>query len=639
MNRYGLLCRSILEAPSCSQRDMADLLGVSLGTVNGLVKECLEQGLIVERMEEACSTANSAVDVQRPGNETLVAQTTGNPLPHPGRYALTAKGLEFMDQFRVDGALVIAAGFGSRFVPLTYEMPKGLLEVYGERMIERQIKQLHEVGVTDITIVVGYLKEKFEYLMDKYDVKLLYNAEYSCKNTLATIHKARKVLEGKNMYILSSDNWMRNNMYHTYECGAWYSSGYMEGETSEWCLSFNKKGRITDVTVGGRDSWVMYGPVYMTKAFSSEFLPVLDAYYERPGTEQFYWEQVLLDLVNKQGIAVESSVPKVSEDFAMYINRQPAEQVYEFENLEELRQFDERYINHSDNKAMELVAEVFDIPESEITGIRCLKAGMTNKSWLFQVRRKHYICRIPGPGTEMLINRKQEAAVYEAVSGLGITEHIIYFNGNTGYKISEYYEGARNSDPENWDDVARCMELLHKLHDSRLEVEHSFDMRERIEFYEKLCLNHGGIPFEDYDVVREHMGQLMAQLESMTDRPQVLSHIDSVADNFLFIPAGDGAETVRLIDWEYAGMCDPLFDLSMCAIYSYYDDAQVEKLIQIYLGREADDEERYVIYAYIALGGFLWSLWAIYKSALGEEFGEYTITMYRYAKRYYKKLM
>lgn len=80
------------------------------------------------------------------------------------------------------GAVITAAGFGSRFVPLTFETPKGLLEVFGERMIERQIKQLHEAGITDITIIVGYLKEKFEYLIDKYQVKLLYNPEYATKN-------------------------------------------------------------------------------------------------------------------------------------------------------------------------------------------------------------------------------------------------------------------------------------------------------------------------------------------------------------------------------------------------------------------------------------------------------------------------
>ena len=141
----------------------------------------------------------------------------------------------------MDSAVILAAGFGSRFVPLTFETPKGLLEVYGERMIERQIKQLHEAGVTDITIVVGYLKEKFEYLIDKFGVKLLYNPEYHNKNTLTTLYRARECFIGRNTYLLSSDNWMRSNMYHTYECGAWYSSVFMKGETSSGASRRAKK--------------------------------------------------------------------------------------------------------------------------------------------------------------------------------------------------------------------------------------------------------------------------------------------------------------------------------------------------------------------------------------------------------------
>ena len=85
-------------------------------------------------------------------------------------------------------------------------------------------------------------------------------------------------------------------------------------------------------------------------------------------------------------------------------------------------------------------------------------------------------------------------------------------------------------------------------------------------------------------------------------------------------------------------MCDPLIDISMYAIYSYYYEDAVEKLMQIYFGREPELLERKVIYSYIALGGFLWALWAVYKASLGEEFGEYTLIMYRYAKKYYKKV-
>lgn len=613
MDRHALVCRNILEHRETTQRDLADSMDISLGTANRLVRECTEQGLIA-------------------------------PL-EDGHYQVTSGGMELLEHYRVDGALIIAAGFGSRFVPLTFETPKGLLEVFGERMIERQIRQLHQAGITDITIVVGYLKEKFDYLIDKYQVKLLYNKEYSTKNTLATVYHARKVLEGRNMYLLSSDNWMRENMYHAYECGSWYSSIYKEGDTSEWCLSFNKKGKIQSVSIGGQNSWVMYGPVFLRKEWSQWFLPVLEAYYRLPGTEQFYWERVYLELVNGiaqkrltdagitqvSGIEVKQLVPSAPQ-LELYVNRQASDQVYEFENLEELRLFDSKYQNHSDNEAMELVARVFHIPESDIHNIACLKAGMTNKSFLFSAGDKRYICRIPGPGTELLINRGQEAAVYEAVKPLDVTEHVLYFNKENGYKISEYYEGARNSDPANRSDVSRCMKLLRRVHQAGLQVEHRFDIRERIDFYEKLCHNHGGIPFEDYPQVKGWMNELMDGLDEL-QRPETLSHIDSVADNFLFLPDG----SIRLIDWEYSGMCDPFIDVAMCSIYSYYDEEETEWLIETYLERVPDTTEKSVVYSYVALGGFLWTLWAVYKSTLGEEFGEYTLIMYRYAKRYYKK--
>lgn len=601
MDRHGLICRSIWEHPGITQRELGQLLSLSLGTVNHLIKECLTLGYVETEGGKSCS--------------------------------LTEKGRAFLEQFRVDGAVVLAAGFGSRFVPLTFEMPKGLLEVFGERMVERQICQLHEAGVKDITVVVGYLKEKFEYLIDKYQVKLLYNPEYSCKNTLATVYRARDLFKGRNVYLLSSDNWLRENMYHAYECGAWYSLSHTEGDTSEWCVSFNKKGRITGVEVGGRDCWFMYGPVFFSREFSREFFPVLEKYYEMPGTEQLYWENVLMELLDgsweRRFRHSRLPLPDQKPEPVMYANCQPDNQVYEFENLEELRKFDPRYETHSDNKALELVAKVLQVPESEIRNIKCLKSGMTNKSFLFDVSGTSYICRIPGPGTELLINRRQESDVYQAVEGLGISERIIYFDGDTGYKIARFYDGARNGDAHNPEDRKKCMQLLRRFHEARLTVGHRFDIRERIDFYETLCRSHGSILFEDYREVHQKMTELMDWLDSLK-RPEILSHIDSNFDNFLMLPDG----RVKLIDWEYAGMCDPLIDLAMCAIYSYYNIEETEDLLRAYLEREPEDLERMIVYAYMALGGFLWSLWAVYKSALGEEFGEYTLIMYRYAKDY-----
>jgi CTP:phosphocholine cytidylyltransferase-like protein/thiamine kinase-like enzyme len=581
-NYIVLLLRNIKSNPSITQRELSQTLHISLGSTNKYVKSALEQNYLTIQED---------------------------------KYYLSEKGNAFLEQFRVKNAVIIAAGFGSRFVPLTFETPKGLLEVFGERMIERQIKQLHEVGITDITIVVGYLKEKFEYLIDTYQVKLLYNPEYATKNNLATLYHARHLLS--NTYILSSDHWIKENIFHLYEPEAWYSSVYMKGETSEWCLDFDKKERITNVHIGGFDSYVMYGPVYFDQNFSKDFLPLLEEYYHRPGTENFYWEHVYIENIKK---------------LPMSIYRQKDGIVYEFENLEELRKFDKKYQNHSENVALEKISEIFSVSESEITKISCLKSGMTNKSFLFYVKDMPYIFRFPGPGTEELINRVQEKACYDAIKHLHLADEILYFDSKTGYKISRFYPDSRNCDPRNLQDVEKCMELLRNFHHSGVSVTHQFCLREKITFYENLCILHNGIHFEDYIKTKKHMLELLDIIEALHPK-QVLSHIDSVQSNFLML----SDNTIKLIDWEYSGMCDPLIDLAMFAIYSYYTEEELENLIKIYLKREPSKEEHIRIYSYVALSGFLWALWAEYKTALGEEFGEYTIYMYRYGKIYYKK--
>lgn len=613
MDDYIMILRTLMEKPDCTQRDMARELRISLGKLNQKLAACLEEGYLL----------------RLPDKEKR------------GRLEISEKGKALLKSYRVDAALILASGFGSRFVPLTYECPKGLLEVFGERMIERQIRQLHEAGITDIAIMVGYLKEKFDYLVDKYSVELIYNPEYATKNTLATLYHAIPFMEGKNCYILSSDNWMRENLYHSHEPHPWYAASFMKGESREWAMDFGKNRIIREVRVGAKDEWCMYGPVYFTREFSGKMLPLIKAYYKMPGTEQFYWEDVLIRNL------------KLLPD--IYANMQDEDIVYEFENLEELRDFDEKYLHHSGSEAMELVSKIMGIPERDIINIRCLKAGMTNKSWLFTVaeqlevgeyRGQSFICRIPGAGTELLINREQEGEVYRQVGGLGITEDIIYFDKKTGYKISRYYEGARNADFRKKEEREACMSLLKKLHHSGIQLDHDFDIRERLHYYEELCLREGReIPFEDYPKIRMEAEEVLQYLEGK-ERPKTICHVDSVQDNFLFTREG-----LRMIDWEYAGMADPLMDIAMSAIYSYMSFEEAEELLREYLeapeaetGREEKAEsvkkmELFrIVTAYMGLGGLLWSLWCVYKISLGESFGDYTLKMYRYFKNAYKIL-
>lgn len=588
MDKLAFLLRELAAEPALTQRALASRLRSSLGSVNALCAEAKEKGLLTE-------TAASGQQ-------------------------LTEAGFAYLTPYRVDGAVILAAGFGSRFVPLTYERPKGLLKVNGERMIERQLRQLHEVGITDITLVVGYLKEAFEYLIDKYGVKLLYNPDYATMNNISSVYRAARLFEGRNMYLLSSDNWMRENLFHTYEPGSWYAAVHADSETREWVLHYNKKELITSVEIGGRDADVMYGPVYLSRDFSAALLPALKEAYHTPGKEQYYWENVYLDL-----LAAKKAPP-------LSVNLQPDGVIYEFENLEELRAFDASYRDHSDSKAMALIAEVLKVPESEITGIECLKAGMTNRSFLFRVKGKAYICRIPGEGTAQLIDRKAEGECYRAIAPLHLAEELIYFNPDNGYKISVYYENARTADPDSESDLRACMAVLKKLHEAPCRVSQRFDLGERIAFYESLCREKGEIPFLDYAEVREKMNRLLTWIHSL-QRPETLSHIDPVYANFLF--TGDG---IRLIDWEYAGMADPLIDFAMATIYAEKDFDYAFRLLDYYGDTDVPrDKAEQLVTAYMALGGFLWALWAVYKEALGVSFGTYPLTQYRYAKEGYRR--
>lgn len=591
MNRTAYICREYLENPCITQRGLAAKLSLSLGSINKEVLAAVNKNYLI-RCENTCK--------------------------------ITESGLEFLKEFKVDCAVIAAAGFGSRFVPLTYDTPKGLLKVFGEPMIERQIKQLHEAGIYDITIVVGYLKEKFDYLQDKYNVKLLFNPEYTTKNTLATVWHARELFYGKNTYLLASDNWLKENMYHAYEPGAWYACSYTDLETGEWCLGIDKKGYIEHVSIGGNSSYFMYGPAYLSREFSEIFIPELERYYKKAETNDFYWEQVVYDMINYPK-AFSRRLPP------FFANKQPDGQTYEFENLEELRHFDVSYRTNSDNKALSVISEVFNVSENNIKEIRCLKAGMTNNSFLFSIEGIHYICRIPGAGTEALINRSEEYDSYQAVKPLNISDDVIYIDSKSGYKISKYYENSKNANASDNADMEKCMEVLRKLHQSGIKVNHSFNISDKIEYYEKLCSGTGDMIFEDYMEVKANMLKITAKLNTL-NRTSVLAHVDAIADNFIFVP-----ETAlpKLIDWEYAGMADPLIDIAMCCIYSYYSQKQSDRLLEMYLGRKPVSDEIYILYSYMALGGFLWSIWTVYKTKQGDFFGEYSLKMYRYAKDYY----
>ena len=227
-------------------------------------------------------------------------------------------------------AVIMAAGTSSRFVPLSYEIPKGLLEVKGEVLIERQIRQLREAHITDITVVVGYMAKKFEYLKEKFGVSIVYNEDFACYNNTSSIIRILDRLG--DTYICSSDNYFPHNVFLENPKGSYYSGVYLDGPTDEYCMTTDKSDRIISVAVGGHDSWCMVGHVYFSNDFSEAFRKLLSEEYQKEETRQGYWEDVFIRHI--------SDLPD------MRVRKYCGHEIMEFDTLDELRLFDKTYFSN-----------------------------------------------------------------------------------------------------------------------------------------------------------------------------------------------------------------------------------------------------------------------------------------------------
>lgn len=272
-------------------------------------------------------------------------------------------------------AIIMAAGTSSRFVPLCWERPKGLLEVKGEILIERQIKQLKAAGVDDITIVTGYMADKFNYLKDKFGVSLVYNQDYARYNNTSTLMCVIDKLG--DTWICSSDNYFTENVFEEYPACSQYSAEYAEGETDEYCISCDKDDNIINVTVGGANAWFMIGHVFFSKKFSDAFKRILVGEYKNEETRHGYWEDVYIKHLK------ELPLMKIRKFQPGIIN--------EFDSLEDLRAFDESYLYNVRSKALEMVCKKLNCRQEEIYNIRKVADSDLNYVFSFALRNKSYM--------------------------------------------------------------------------------------------------------------------------------------------------------------------------------------------------------------------------------------------------------
>ena len=571
---FDALC-AIKEHPGITQRELADILGISLGSANNVHRRLAKEKLIEDNR-------------------------------------ITARGMRELKPYKVDNAVIMAAGLSSRFAPISYEKPKGLINVRGEVLIERLIGQLHDAGINEIIVVVGFKKELYFYLEEKYGVHIVVNEEFASRNNNSTLMRVRETLG--NTFVCPSDSYYSESPFKPYMWKACYSAQYCEGPTEEWCIRTDRKGRIIGAQIGGKDAWYMTDTAYFDQAFSERFVDILEAEYDNPLTAGKLWEQIFIDHV---------------DELDMEIRRHDHDIIFEFDSLDELKDFDPLFLENIDVDIFDNICAVLGCEKSEIRDVYPLKQGLTNLSCHFTTDDGEYVYRHPGVGTEQMIDREAEMKALTLAKSIGIDNTFVFENPKRGWKISKFLPNCRELDPHNEDELAEAMALAHKLHSQSATLDRSFDYLEEGLSYEALLKAKGPIDVPGYDELRAQAVRAR-ELAASDGAPTCLTHNDFFNLNLLYDEEG----TLNLIDWEYAGMSDFASDYGTFVVTCMLDEAEAERALELYYGRTPTLEEKRHNYVFVGLAGWCWYIWSLQKESEGDNVGDWLYTYYRYAKKY-----
>lgn len=261
LSRKEFMILTLLESHSdkkYTQREISEEFDISLGTVNSIIQSLNEKRYI------------------------------------DSDNRITESGYEILEPYRVKRAVFIAAGFGSRLVPLTINSPKPLIRVNGVRMIDTLLDAVVAAGIEEIYIVRGYLKEQFDQLLYKYpQIKFIDNPDYNEANNISSAMYARHLLQ--NAYVLEADLVLYNPKLITkYQ----YTSNYLgvkTDRTDDWCFQVDRNKVIKKLLVGGRNVYHMYGISYWNEEDGEQLEIDIKKTYESPGGKERYWDQVSLE--------------------------------------------------------------------------------------------------------------------------------------------------------------------------------------------------------------------------------------------------------------------------------------------------------------------------------------------------------
>ncbi len=522
---------------------------------------------------------------------------------------------------RVNNAIILAAGGEDISSKSVYSMPKGLFIKDGETLIERQIRQLKEVGIHDITVVVGYKQELYFFLMEKYGVDVIVNPDLK-KNNVYSLFCAREKLN--NTYICNCDNYFKENPFSPYEYNAYHATVRKDDIRNELVVEKNESGRITRIYSGKGSGECIYGHAYVDERFSRRLRKYLEQEMDDFRVTSLFWEEFVM---------------RHRDNLDIYSKEYAPDDLQEFDTIQEIQNIDTLFLDNVSDKINKKICEVFSCGISDIHDIQILQKGLTNILFTFVVHGVKYIFRYPGDSSSFFIYRKNECRAQKLAAEAAVDKTYIYID-ETGIKISRFVEGCKNLTGIYYEDMA-LMKLLAKkiraFHDIGSGIsdadEYDYNPLEECAHYMAEASKVKGNLFELFKREWEMARSVYAYVEKDGIR-KTMCHNDINQDNCLL-----NDEEFDIIDWEFAGYNDPGYDFGRVIAGYDYDDPRVDEILEAYFGRPATEIERLHWIAYTGIHNWYYVGWALYKESINESSRDWMFFFYKQAKRAFEYVL
>ncbi|NFA44295.1 winged helix-turn-helix transcriptional regulator [Clostridium botulinum] len=597
-----------------NQRELSKRTNISLGKVNSILKEFTLDGTI----ERVINNRGILYRVTEKGMKILEENLASAKN--------TRLKIHEENNKSVKEAVILAAGRARDF-----GKPVGMLEIEDFKLIDRTLNILKENGINKITIITGYESGCYEeYFKNNKNINLVKSDKYKWTGTMYSLSLAREYV--KDDFLL-----IENDLI--FEKRA--IKELIESNSRDCILLTNESGSGDEAFVEIRNNHLfkMSKDIHQFNRIDGEMIGITKVSHKlyQMMLEEFKdninpylnYEYVLLDVARDYNIGF----VKI-DDLAWG----DADTKKEYENIlnylyPTIRR---RELNYEINTVKTIIREAMKVDEDDISEV-ISAGGMTNKNYRVCVKGKRYILRIAGIGTESMISRKNEMFNSSIASERGYNVETPYFNVETGVKISTFIENAETLTPrsvkkeENLKQVTKILRDLHE--DNEFPMKNEFNVFRELEKYEDILNNAGGEFFDDYKEARERFMKLEQVLKEC-DRVFVPSHNDLVSENLV----KDTEGRIYLIDWEYSGINDDMWDLAALSLENNFSEDDTELMFRLYFNGEVDENSRKRLLIHQISQDLLWAVWTLIKENEGDDFGTYGIDRYNRGKENLNKL-